>query len=191
MTLTTKDERLFLKFKHLIREVERRLAYKLDVSTDKNIEDLDYSDTSPLKLIYPDYLDNQYLTLLVHKIHSVFPKDSTDTWAAKCEGTNSFMDAKKRLTMSGFYMQLHTFKRGHFISFLFWSMVGLAVHKTNYEENLALIIDFARIFGLSIEEIEELAEIVKAFYGDPTPGYELKQKEIKELFSSTYTYLTI
>lgn len=186
----TKDERLFLKFKHLIREVERRLSYKLDVVTDKNIEDMDYSDTSPLKLIYPEYLENHYLSLLIHKVYTVFPKDGSDNWSAKCEGANSFLDPKKRLEMSGYYMQMHTFKRGHFISFIFWSLLALAIHKESYADNLSLIIDFSRIFGMSTAELMELTEIVRAFFGDPTPGYALKEREIKELFGSTYAYLT-
>ena len=186
----TKDERLFLKFKHLVREVEKRLSYKLDMVTDKNIEDMDYTDISPLKLIYPDYLDNQYLNLLVTKISTIFPKEGTETWITKCEGANSFIDPKKRMVMSGYYMQLHTFKRGHFVSFIFWSMVALAIHKEKYEDNLALIIDFSRIFGMSTEELLEISEIVKAFFGDPTVGYQLQKKEIKELFGTVYNYLT-
>lgn len=190
MTPISRDERLFLKFKHLIREVERRLSYKLDITNDKNIEDLDHSDASPLKLVYPDYLQNPYLKELVQKVGTVFPKDGLESWTARCDSNINYMDREKRLSLSGYYMQLHTFKRGPFISFIFWSLVGLSVHKTNYDENLAMIIDFARIFGLSVEEIQEIAEIVSAFFGDPAPGYELKQREIKELFSSTYAYLT-
>lgn len=185
----TKDERLFLKFKHLVREVEKRLSYKLDIVTDKNIEDMDYTDISPLKLVYPEYLDNQYLNLLVAKIYTIFPKEGTESWISKCEGSNTFLNQQKRMVMAGFYMQLHTFKRGHFVSFIFWSMLALVIHKENYADHLSLIIDFSRIFGMSTEELVEITEIVKAFFGDPTEGYELKSKEIKDLFGSTYTYL--
>lgn len=184
------DDRLLLKFKLLIKELEKRLSYKLETKPNADINEADYSDVSPLRIIFPDYVDRPYIKTLVSKVYTVFPHNGIDMWAARCEGNNSFRDMNKRMELAGMYMQMHSFRRGHFTCFIFWSMVGIIADKEDFSDKLSLIIDFARIFGMSEDELLDIAEVAKAFYGENEEEYEFKTKEVETLFSGVYNHLS-
>jgi len=186
----TLEDRTFLKFKLLTREVEKRLSYKLSIVSNKAQEELDYSDISPLKIIFPAYMESEYLRHLVTKVHTIFPKDNPEYWASQCEGSISFLDVQKRMELASLYIQLHTVRRSNFVSFIFYSLIGVTVYKENYDENLSFIIDFARVFGLSKDEILDITEVSKAFFGNSQKDFSFKTKEVGQLFSSVYSYLT-
>jgi len=186
------EDRLQLKFRLLVSEVEKRMSYKLDMPIGKDIEELDFSDTSPLRLVFPEYVHNPYIKFLVSKVSTVLPQKNkvAETWFAKCEGSGTFLNMQKRMELAGIYLQMHSFKRGSFYSFLFWGMVGIVVNnKDEFDDKLSLLVDFAHVFAMSEEEILDISQVAKAFYGEYNKGFKFKTAEIEGVLGTVYSFL--
>lgn len=52
--------------------------------------------------------------------------------------------------------------------FIFWALMVLTVDKTNAEEHLALVCDFARMLRITEDEFEDIIDVVKMVYGERT-----------------------
>lgn len=185
----TSDERLQFKYKLLVKEVEKRLAYKLEAQLSVDVNETDFSDISPLRIIFPEYLDKPCLKIILSKVYTPFPHKNFDLWVSRCDGSASFRDAQKRMEMASMFLEMHSFRRGNFNAFIFWAMVSLIANGVNFDENLSLVIDFARVFGMSSDEISDIAQVAKAFYGEHEKNYQFKSKEIEALFSGVYLHL--
>lgn len=186
----TLEERLLLKFRIMVKEVEKRISYKLDSSLNKATSDnVDYSDISPLRLIFPEYVDNQYIKIMISKISSIFPNNNIDKWATSCTNSSMFLSNQKRTELADIYIQLHSFKRGNFKAFIFWSMIGVIVDNNQKDEKLSLVIDFARIFGMSEGEILDLSQVARAFFGEQDNSFKFVSNDVESIFSGVYAYL--
>lgn len=197
MTLSEKhrQERTILKLTLTVREIERRLSYKLNsllnrTVTGSNPSEADYSSVSPLRLIFPNYAENPYLKVLVSNISTILPQTNMEQWAAKCENSGVFNIHHKRMELAATFFQYHSFKRNHFNAFIFWGMVGVVINKEHFDDNLSFTIDLARAFGLTPEEIIEMSEVVKAFFGEGNRDYVFKERTVENLFSGVHAYLT-
>ena len=184
------EDRMKLKFKLMITEIEKRISYKLDIPINKDAQDVDYSDISPLRMIFPEYIGNQYVKFLVSKVSTVFPQKATEVWAGKCESSNTFLNMQKRMELAGLYVQMHSLRRGNFYSFIFWGMIGVVANKEDFDNRLSLVVDFARVFGMSEEEILDISQVVKAFFGEHDPSFKFKTEEMENVFGGVYAYLT-
>lgn len=187
-------ERLELKFLLQTKEVEKRLAYKLDATArssmfDKEMNSADFSKVSPLRMLYPSYLDNPYLKALITKVSTVLPQ-GIEQWTMNCESSTVFQNPQKRQDLAALFLHLHGFKRNNFKAFIFWCFVGAVVADENFEEKLAITIDFARVFGMPEEEIVDISQVAKAFYGEHDKTYKFRTKDVEDLFSTVWAYLT-
>lgn len=184
------EDRLQLKFKLMILEVEKRISYKLDIPIGSYSKEPDYSDISPLRIIFPDYVNNPYIKMLVSKVSTVLPHKSSESWTAKCEGSNTFLNPHKRMELASLYVQMHGLKRGYFCAFVFWGMIGVVVNRADFDSKLSAVVDFARVFGLSEEEILDIAQVAKAFFGEYEFDFKFETEEAENVFATVYSYLT-
>lgn len=189
-----RGERLELKFNLMVREVEKRLAYKLDNGHSRiNPQDsnsADFSKISPLRMLYPTYLDNPYLRTLILKVSTYLPQ-GIEQWTMNCESSTVFQNVQKRQDLAALFIQLHAYKRNSFKAFIFWCFVAAVVADDGFDEKVAMTVDFARIFGITETEIVDISQVAKAFYGEHDRSYEFRSKEVEDLFSTVWAYLTI
>ena len=188
-------DRLELKFNLLVIEIEKRLGYKLDTagsrnaSFDKDLSNADFSKASPLRMLYPSYLENPYLRALVTKVSTALPQ-GIEQWTMNCESSTVFQNPQKRQDLAALFLHLHGYKRNNFKAFVFWCFVGAVVADENFEEKVAMTIDFARVFGMPEAEIIDVSQVAKAFYGEHDRDYKFKTKDAEEMFSTVWAYLT-
>ena len=67
--------------------------------------------------------------------------------------------------------------------FIFWAMMVLTVDKTNSEEHLSLICDFARMFKITDDEIEDILKVIKVIYHEEKSDVKLKTETVQNIFS--------
>ena len=65
--------------------------------------------------------------------------------------------------------------------FIFWSLMVLAVDKSNADEHLTLICDFAKALNLSDDEIEDIAAVVLVVFRK-NKDYKFKTKNVPSVF---------
>lgn len=65
--------------------------------------------------------------------------------------------------------------------FVFWAMMVLTVDKTDAEERLSLICDFARMLRITDDEMEDMLMIIKAIYHGIVA--ECKTETVSRIFS--------
>jgi hypothetical protein len=68
------------------------------------------------------------------------------------------------------------------LEFIFWSLMVLTVDKTDKEEKLSLICDFARMLKVTNDEVLDIVHIIKMLYGEESEKYEFKTRRAEEKF---------
>ena len=188
-----RSERLELKFNLIVREVEKRLAYKLDNGHSRiNPQDsntVDFSKISPLRMLHPSYIDNPYLRALITKVSTHLPQ-GIEQWTMNCESSTVFQNPQKHQDLAALFLHLHAYKRDSFKAFIFWCFVAAVVCEEAFDEKVAMTIDFARVFGISEIEIVDISQVAKAFYGEHDRNYKFRSPDVEELFSTVWSYLT-
>lgn len=58
--------------------------------------------------------------------------------------------------------------------------------KTDAEEHLALICDFAKMFGITEDEFEDIIQVIKIVYNGGTTEYEFKSDNVQRIFESLF-----
>ena len=192
------SERREIKFNLMVREVERRIFYKIEGQSERSIYDYnrydasyDFSAMSPLRLIFPEYAEDPYIKAIVSQVHTIIPYSNADHWINSCEKSSYFHSAQRRGELSKLYVQMHSYKKANSRAFIFWGMVGAlaSTNKDQFGESMSLVIDFARVFELKEDEILDVAQFAKAFFGEDDPLYKFKNREAGLLFSSVWAYL--
>ena len=184
------DERTLLKMTIMVKEVEKRIFYKIDSHAQKKYDDNhDFSYISPLRMIFPDYVDNNLLKAIISQVYTIIPQHQADIWISACDKSNVFHSHQRRIELAKIYVGIHNFKRSSMRSFIFWALVAAVANKENFEENVALIIDFARIFEMKEDEISDISQLVKAFFCEEEKDYKFKNEEVAALFSGAWLYL--
>lgn len=74
-------------------------------------------------------------------------------------------------------------KKSEGYKFIFWSLLILTVDKTDYEEHLSLICDFARMLKITDDEIRDILHVIKSIYHKQDSSYILKTETIAKYFS--------
>lgn len=65
--------------------------------------------------------------------------------------------------------------------FIFWALLILAVDKTDYEEKLSLICDFAKILHISDEKMLDIVQVIKYIFREET-NPEFVSERVPEIF---------
>lgn len=136
-----------------------------------------------LALIYDYEKCNEYAKVIMDKSTLVFNTSddvTTDLWKRDYPTYGEFKDAKRRIEASKKLVQLcrTTINATEGYKFIFWALMILTVDKTDAEEHLALICDFAKMLRITEDEFEDIIQTIKIVYNEVTTEYAFKSENI-------------
>lgn len=99
----------------------------------------------------------------------------------ECESSNDIKSKINKAKTLVSYCQAEE-KKSEGYKFIFWSLLILTVDKTDYEEHLSLICDFARMLKITDDEIRDILHVIKSIYHKQDSSYILKTETIAEYF---------
>lgn len=144
-----------------------------------------------LALIYDYEKCNEYAKVIMDKSTLVFntSKDATtDLWKRDYPTYGEFKDAKRRIEASKKLVQLcrNTIYSTEGYKFIFWALMILTVDKTDAEEHLALICDFAKMLRITEDEFEDIIQTIKIVYNEVTTEYVFKSENIPSTLGALF-----
>lgn len=71
--------------------------------------------------------------------------------------------------------------------FIFWSLMILAVDKTEEDKHISLICNFAKMFDITDKEIQDMIHIVKLIFNKVDSDYEFQSDKVVEIFGNVLT----
>lgn len=74
--------------------------------------------------------------------------------------------------------------------FIFWALMILTVDKTNVDDHLSLICDYAEMLGITDDEFEDIIRTIKIIYNQEK-SYSFKTETVPEYFSKLYDLMKI
>lgn len=73
--------------------------------------------------------------------------------------------------------------------FIFWALMILAVDKTDAEEHLTLICDFARMLRITDDELEDIVHVIKIILYEPDTSCKFISSTTQGVFSNVVNVL--
>lgn len=137
-----------------------------------------------LALIYDYDKCNDYAKVIMDKARlkiSSSTDSTTDLWAANYSTYGEFKDVKRKINASKNLVQWcrKTINITEGYKFIFWALMILTVDKTDAEEHLAIICDFAKMLRITEDEFEDIIQVIKIIYNEVTNEYVFKSENIK------------
>lgn len=156
----------------------RRPSFFADIKT-KTLADFFYlMRLSPLHVIFDDEKLNEYGKIIISKAYIEVPSG----WEEQYNSGN-IKDAKMRINavrkLIEYYKTSTTSTTAGY-KFVFWALMILTVDKTDAEEHLSLICDFARMLHISDEEMEDMVNVIKMVYHHEKT--EIRTEKIRSIF---------
>lgn len=71
--------------------------------------------------------------------------------------------------------------------FIFWSLMILAVDKTEEDKHISLICNFAKMLDITDKEIQDMIHIVKLIFNKVDSDYEFQSDKVVEIFGNVLT----
>ena len=144
-----------------------------------------------LALIYDYEKCNEYAKVIMDKSTLVLNTSediTTDLWKRDYPTYGEFKDAKRRIEASKKLVQLcrNTINATEGYKFIFWALMILTVDKTDAEEHLALICDFAKMFRITEDEFEDIIQTIKIVYNEVTTEYVFKSENIVDTLGALF-----
>ena len=144
-----------------------------------------------LALIYDYDKCNEYAKVIMDKSTLVFITSddvTTDLWKRDYPTYGEFKDVKRRIDASKKLIQLcrNTINSTEGYKFVFWALMILTVDKTDAEDHLALICDFAKMLRITEDEFEDIIQTIKIVYNEVTTEYVFKSENIPSVFGSLF-----
>lgn len=144
-----------------------------------------------LALIYDYDKCNEYAKVIMDKTTLFFNTSDdvlTDSWKRDYPTYGEFKDAKRRIDASKKLIQLcrNTINSTEGYKFVFWALMILTVDKTDAEEHLALICDFAKMLRITEDEFEDIIQTIKIVYNEVTTEYVFKSENIPSVLGSLF-----
>lgn len=171
------------KFEILIKDTNDMLAAKNRFSQS-------VINTS-LAMIYDyDKLNNYGKVIMEKSRIYLLPDDNsyTDLWASKYSNTNKLKDVNEVIRAAKdfvYYCRMsENISEGY--KFIFWALMILTVDKTDAEEHLSLICDFARMLHITDAELQEIIYIIKLIYNEGDTDYVFKCMNIASIFGRVF-----
>lgn len=144
-----------------------------------------------LALIYDYEKCNEYAKVIMDKSTLLFNTSddvTTDLWKKAYPTYDEFKDAKRRIEASKKLVQLcrNTINATEGYKFIFWALMILTVDKTDAEEHLALICDFAKMLRITEDEFEDIIQTIKIVYNEVTTEYVFKSENIPSTLGALF-----
>lgn len=147
--------------------------------------------STTLALIYDYEKCNEYAKVIMDKSTLEFTEyrnGSNDVWEDIYPTYDEFEDPKRRIEASKKLVQLGrmTENFAERYKFIFWALMILTVEKTDAEEHLALICDFAKMLRITEDEFEDIIQSIKIVYNEVTAEYEFKSDDVQRIFEPLF-----
>lgn len=143
-----------------------------------------------LALIYDYGKCNDYAKVIMDKSTLVLntPNGYIDLWKRDYPIYEEFKDAKRAIEAAKKFVQLcrNTENANEGYKFIFWALMILTVDKTDAEEHLALICDFAKMLRITEDEFEDIIQTVKIVYNEVATEYVFKSESIPFVLGSLF-----
>ena len=144
-----------------------------------------------LALIYDYEKCNEYAKVIMDKSTLLFNTSDdviNDYWKEVYPTYDEFKDAKRRIEASKKLVQLcrNTINATEGYKFIFWALMILTVDKTDAEEHLALICDFAKMLRITEDEFEDIIQTIKIVYNEVTTEYFFKSENIPRTLGALF-----
>lgn len=144
-----------------------------------------------LALIYDYDKCNDYAKVIMDKSTLFFNSSgdvTTDLWKRDYPSYEEFKDAKRTIEAAKKLVQLcrTEINSAEGYKFIFWALMILTVDKTDAEEHLALICDFAKMLRITEDEFEDIIQTVKIVYNEVTTEYTFKSENIPSVLGSLF-----
>ena len=133
---------------------------------------------NPLLLIFDNQKSNGYRKSILEKASIRLPECFK-------YGENDLRDMKIRIKATkefvGEYCKREN--RAEALKFIFWSLLALAVDRTDYNEKIALIADFAQLLKIDEETLRDIIQVIKVVCGDEEENFEFQTDDVRIIFS--------
>lgn len=144
-----------------------------------------------LALIYDYEKCNEYAKVIMDKSTLLFNTSddvTTNLWKEDYPTYVELKDAKRRIEASKKLVQLcrKTINATEGYKFIFWALMILTVDKTDAEEHLALICDFAKMLRITEDEFEDIIQTIKIVYNEVTTEYVFKSENIPSTLGALF-----
>lgn len=148
----------------------------------------DSTGNTALALIYDYDKCNDYAKVIMDKSTLLPSLRDADLWERNYPTYKEFKDAKRKIEAAKELVQLcrTTENSTEGYKFIFWALMILTVDKTDAEEHLALICDFAKMLRITEDEFEDIIQTVKIVYNEVTTEYMFKSENIPNVLGSLF-----
>lgn len=179
------------KYETLIKDINSNIKRRSGgIFVDLEELEMKYSSigNTALALIYDYEKCNEYAKVIMDKSTLLFPTGFgyTDLWKRDYPTYGEFKDAKRKIKASKRLVKLcrNTIYATEGYKFIFWALMILTVEKTDAEEHLALICDFAKMLRITEDEFEDIIQTIKIVYNEVTTEYVFKSENVLEILGS-------
>lgn len=114
-----------------------------------------------------------------------------DVWTQKYQDINDLKDEKKKMIAAKELVRLCRLdeNRSEAYKFIFWALMILTVDKSDYEEHLSIICDFASMLKITEDEIDDILLIIKLIYHLPVEDKSMKTTTVTGVFEVIFYLL--
>lgn len=153
------------------------------LDTEGNIEN------TVLALIYDYEKCNEYAKVIMDKSVLNLPVSRCALrWKENYSTYSCLADIKNRINASKEFVRLCQVAEDKKVGykFIFWALLILTVDKSDADEHLSLICDFASMLRITDDEFEDIIQVVKFIYNEESSDYVFKSEEVPLIFNSLY-----
>lgn len=180
------------KYETFIEDINSKIQHNIKFMNILTFAKQVYSvSNTALALIYDYDKCNDYAKVIMDKsnLYLYTLNDIlTNVWGKEYPTYNEFKDAKRRIEASKKLVQLcrntENIEEGY--KFVFWALMVLTVDKTDAEEHLALICDFAKMLKITEDEFEDIIQTIKIVYNEVATEYVFKSESVPSILGSLF-----
>lgn len=187
-----------IRYETFIGEIENKIIKNsitgiysaLSVVTGISILGDRQGELSPIELIYDFNKINDFAKVIIYKTNINLLEDDSElfnTWGNRYD-RESLKDEAKKINATRDFIKLCKGSKNEKskYKFIFWSLMVLTVDKTDAEEKLSLICDFAKMLDIKDDEMRDIVNVIKYVYDRGNDKYRPKTVKVSEIFKGIY-----
>lgn len=181
-----------VKFETLINDVNEALDNKPFMGAVLGVAAMfgrrQASTNTSLALVFDYDKLNDYGKVIIERSRLYIMSSSNeyqDAWGEKYSDISAFKDNKYKIEAAKALVRYcqNEQNRKEAYKFVFWAMMVLTVDKTDAEQHLSLICDFARMLKITDDEMEDMLMVIRVLYHEEESGFEFKTEMVPNIFS--------
>lgn len=147
-----------------------------------------YDFPNPALLFIYDYKElNEYGKIIMDGTCLYLSEQEIDVWITEYnfkDSIDSFANLKFKIDMSKEFIRLVRLyeNKEEAYKFIFWSLMILAVDKKDYEQHLSLVCDFARLFNISNNELDDIVKVIKKLFHEDGSEQKINTSNVNQIF---------